>query len=164
MAIVAAISAIGWSIPAFALEPSDGAGQPTRPGYQHVLERSIGDPDDLVPPPLPIPERSREFYRNLENPVASSRETVAKGRLLYVANCRICHGSADAGPRSNVGLTTPPQDLTSAAYQTTRRDGELFFAIKFGLPETAMLPWGGRLSDREMWLLVDYLRELGRGR
>ncbi|MBW8866485.1 MAG: PQQ-dependent sugar dehydrogenase, partial [Acidobacteria bacterium] len=39
-------------------------------------------------------------------------------------------------------------------------DGEIYTVIKNGVPPTMMAGWDGRLSDREIWSVVNYLRAL----
>ena len=106
----------------------------------------------------PVPRRLYKLYRTMVNPVPDAAESVAKGELVYSANCQVCHGSMETGPGSNGGFTPGPVDLAERRYQATRSDGELFYAIRNGVDGTAMLPWGSRLSDRDIWMVVRYLR------
>jgi mono/diheme cytochrome c family protein len=117
-------------------------------------------PADLeVPVPAsPVPNAEREAVRALTNPVAGDPSALSKGGLLFAAHCTVCHGSASEGPPADSGFTPPPRDFRSAAFHAVRSDGELFWAIKNGVDGTAMLPWEGRLSDREIWMLVAYIR------
>jgi mono/diheme cytochrome c family protein len=43
-------------------------------------------------------------------------------------------------------------------------DGELFYYVSEGIPETAMPAWRAAISERERWELVHYLRDLADGR
>jgi mono/diheme cytochrome c family protein len=109
-------------------------------------------------PKSPVPDADRKAVAALVNPVAGDPSAVSKGGLLFAANCKVCHGSLSEGPPPDAGFTTPPRDFRSAAFHAARSDGELFWAIKHGVDDTAMLPWDGRLSDADIWMLVAYLR------
>ncbi|MBI5136212.1 MAG: c-type cytochrome [Nitrospirae bacterium] len=150
--------------PACAAEPGGdvmpgAGGDPLRQYLSDPLQPPDAQTDGAWPP-SPVPERLRKFYGNMRNPVPDTPEAVAKGRLLYGANCQVCHAGAPGGAAPDRILDTVPRDLTAPAFQVTRSDGEIFYAIQNGVRDTAMLPWGGRLSDREIWLLVCYVRHL----
>jgi mono/diheme cytochrome c family protein len=122
------------------------------------LYEPLGESGAASVAPSPVPRRLYPLYRKMRNPAPDNAQSVAKGRLLFGANCKVCHGAAGEGV--GVGLEPAPRDLTSPALQAARSDGELFFVIQNGILDTAMLPWGGRLSDRDIWMVVRYLRFL----
>ena len=51
-------------------------------------------------------------------------------------------------------------DLTDAAWDHGSTDGEIYAAIKRGIPPTMMAAWDGRIPDAEIWAIVNYLRTL----
>ena len=51
-------------------------------------------------------------------------------------------------------------ELTDAQTDHGSSDGEVFTAIKKGVPPTMMAGWEGRISDTEIWNIVNYLRAL----
>ena len=51
-------------------------------------------------------------------------------------------------------------DLTDAATDYGSTDGEIFTVIKQGVPPTMMAGWDGRMSDAEIWSIVNYIRAL----
>lgn len=73
---------------------------------------------------------------------------------LWNNNCAACHGKGGegggAGTRSLLTKEARAQDL----------DRRFFDSIKSGVPTTAMGPFGGTMSDKQIWGLVVYLREL----
>src|SRR5262245_32097669 len=85
------------------------------------------------------------------NPLAAGAETIAAGRVVFNAGCQSCHGPAgtgDRGPALNTGI-----------FQHGSDDGDLFRAIREGLPGTQMPAFRG-LTDDQIWQLVSYLRSL----
>lgn len=44
-----------------------------------------------------------------------------------------------------------------------RTEGEIFWVIKHGSPGTAMIPFGGLLSDEEIWTVLQYERSFAAG-
>jgi mono/diheme cytochrome c family protein len=104
----------------------------------------------------------------LKNPVAATPESLAAGRKAYDANCAGCHGDkAQGAVRAGVTISIIQEmggkqapDLTDAATDHGSTDGELFTVIKKGVPPTMMAGWDGRLSDAEIWSVVNYIRAL----
>ena len=98
----------------------------------------------------------------LRDPEPVTESSIASGRALYRENCVACHGERGRGNGpSAVGLDPPPADLVLHVPQHT--DGELFYMISRGVPDSAMPEWRTVLTERERWDLVHYLRELASG-
>ncbi|HEY2434927.1 MAG TPA: PQQ-dependent sugar dehydrogenase [Vicinamibacterales bacterium] len=102
------------------------------------------------------------------NPVAATSASLAAGKQAYDVNCAACHGPLAQGavkagnPISIIaeqGGKQPP-DLTDQQWDHGSSDGEIFTAIKRGIPPTMMGGWEGRLSDTDIWNVVNYLRAL----
>jgi len=153
-----------WAAAAWAVEPAAPAGAEA-PAEDHldILLEPVApgeEPVEAAPPVgIPrVPEADLPAARGLVNPVVSDPAAVSRGRLLFAAHCRVCHGPPDIGPDEDIGLSPPPRDFSSEAFQNARSDGEIFYVIKHGVAGTAMLPWDGRLGDREIWYLVTYIR------
>ena len=95
------------------------------------------------------------------NPVPSTPESIAIGRELFQANCTVCHGPFGRGNGPAAALLEWPRiqmDLT--AHLDQHPDSELYWWIKKGKAGTPMPGFEGRLSDEEIWHLVNYLRDL----
>jgi mono/diheme cytochrome c family protein len=98
----------------------------------------------------------------LRDPELVTAASIAGGRDLYRQHCSTCHGEHGRGNGpSAAGLDPPPADLVLHVPQHT--EGELFYMITRGMPNSAMPAWGPVLSDRERWHLVHYLNELAAG-
>ena len=99
--------------------------------------------------------------KKMKNPVASSLESIKAGQALFQKNCRFCHG-ADAkgnGPMAPEG--THPSNLTDAKWDRGDSDGEIFVVIRDGAgPTFDMKGYKGKLTDTDIWNVVNYLRSL----
>jgi mono/diheme cytochrome c family protein/glucose/arabinose dehydrogenase len=104
----------------------------------------------------------------LTNPVASTADSLAAGKKAYDVNCAACHGDrAQGAVKAGVALSIiaeqggkQPPDLIDDQWDHGSTDGEIYTAIKKGVPPTMMAGWDGRLSDNEIWSIVNYLRAL----
>jgi mono/diheme cytochrome c family protein len=101
-----------------------------------------------------------------KNPVATSAESIAKGKELYLertkGNCIFCHGETGAGNEANLArLRRKPADLTNKERMTAMSDGEVFWKISKGI--NGIMPAGEkRLSEEERWHVVNYVRTLAK--
>ena len=63
-------------------------------------------------------------------------EIVTAGKALYEGKgrCTICHGISGKGdgPAAQMQTPHPPSDFTNCAFQKERKDGELFWILKYG--------------------------------
>jgi mono/diheme cytochrome c family protein len=101
--------------------------------------------------------------RAMKNPVASTVASVTAGAALFKKNCAFCHG---AGAKGDGTLTpkgmTMPADLTDAKWDRGSTDGEIFAVITKGAgPKFEMKGVGGKMPDRDVWQIVNFLRSLG---
>src|SRR5687767_15167308 len=104
----------------------------------------------------------------LKNPVAATPQSIAAGKRAYDTNCAACHGNKAQGAEkagvvisiiSDMGGKQAPE-LTDEKTDHGSTDGEIFTVIKKGVPPTMMAGWEGRISDTEIWNIVNYLRAL----
>lgn len=104
-----------------------------------------------------------EAGKKMKNPVPATAESIAAGKALYSKNCRFCHG-ADAkgnGPMAPEG--THPPDLTDAKWDRGSTDGEIFLVIRDGAgPKFDMKGYKSKMSETDIWNVVNYLRSLGK--
>lgn len=88
-----------------------------------------------------------------------------EGRALFRHYCATCHGAEGRGDGFNAfNLDPKPRDLSEEEFQGEKSDDELADVIMIGGGaaglSTAMPPWGGTLSKRQVQNLVIYLRTL----
>lgn len=100
------------------------------------------------------------------NPVASSAESIEKGKALYLerskGNCIFCHGETGAGNEANLArLRRKPADISNKERMDKMTDGELFWKISKGI--NGIMPAGEkRMSEEERWHVVNYIRTLAK--
>jgi cytochrome c oxidase cbb3-type subunit 3 len=95
----------------------------------------------------------------ITNPVASTPESIAAGGVIFQKRCSGCHGADAKGGPPKEEFLKPAPNLIDDQYDHGSSDGEMFYVIKNGVPpELVMDGWGERLSDTDMWNIVNYLR------
>ena len=97
----------------------------------------------------------------LENPMPATSDSVATGRQRYVFMCRECHGNRGLGDGDMAHAGGDVPDFTDDVWLHGPSDGELFLVVKDGVTAD-MQPYGNRLSDEDIWHLVNYLKTLAR--
>lgn len=104
----------------------------------------------------PKPWDAPAEYKTMKNPVAPGEASNKAGLPLYTKHCASCHGKTGLGDGVKArALKTFPGDFSKAAYQN-QTDGEHFYKTKFGRDE--MPKYEGKLSDDDMWNIVNYMR------
>jgi len=95
----------------------------------------------------------RKFY-TLEN--------LQKGEALFNLHCAICHGKEGdgAGNRAEAMEDAKPRMLINLEWLDRRDDLRLLRSIKYGVPGTAMTPWGDQTTSLQRLQLVMYIRSL----
>lgn len=117
---------------------------------------------DVVPNPIPGPDKNayyikKKFY---------TEENIEQGRAFFELNCAVCHGKeADgSGIRSEQMHDAKPRNFLNLDWLETRDDLRLLRSIKYGVPGTAMTPWGDFTSSLQRMQLVIFIRSLTQDR
>jgi len=83
------------------------------------------------------------------------------GKEIYEKRCWSCHGTkGEADGPAAAAMIPPPTRFADYEKMRLRPAADWFGAIQDGVPGTAM--YAQRLTDKEAWDLVAYLRTLGR--
>ena len=98
------------------------------------------------------PLASVDAQRGVDTNVFTTAEDLAAGKENYEARCSNCHGIEGKGNRG--------PDLTRDVFRHGNSDRAIFMNILSGIPGTGMP--SVRLSDKEMWQIVTYVRSLRR--
>src|ERR1700752_1583898 len=86
-----------------------------------------------------------------KNPVASTVESVAAGKQIYLRRCASCHAASGEGGPGNDLIPAAPS-LVDAQWDHGSSDGEIFDSIKNGVgPDFNMVPFKDTLKDDEIW-------------
>ncbi|MBI3960627.1 MAG: cytochrome c [Chloroflexi bacterium] len=94
----------------------------------------------------------------VENPVTVTAESIAAGAATYTQYCAVCHGNEGKGDGPGAAALNPKPADFSAEHVQVLSDGGLFWFISNGVPDSAMPPWGGILSEEQRWEVVNFLR------
>jgi mono/diheme cytochrome c family protein len=95
------------------------------------------------------------------NPVKADETSIAAGRTLYGAHCAACHGSSGAGDGVQASkFTPPPSNLADARWKHGPTDGEIFTVIRNGIPKTSMSSFGKKMTERQTWDVVNFVRSI----
>ena len=97
-------------------------------------------------------------FKTMKNAVAVGDASTKAGLALYTKNCASCHGRAGLGDGVKArSLKTFPGDFSKADFQK-QSDGDLFYKTKTGSDE--MPKYEGKLTDDDIWNVVNYMRTL----
>ena len=101
---------------------------------------------------------TRDDAQKLKNPVANTKQSIARGRLIFMQNCTSCHGENGKAEGSLVADAT---DLTTPKlYKSGTSEGEIFHSIRDGAGDQ-MPAFKGQLdSETDIWNLVNFVRSL----
>ena len=92
------------------------------------------------------------------NPEPGDLTSATRGGMLFAQNCARCHGGGGKGDGpEGVNLPSRPRDLTAPRVHGLA-DGEIFQTISAG--RGYMPSWQDRLSELQIWDLVNYIRTL----
>lgn len=101
--------------------------------------------------------------RELHSPIAMTKESVEKGKVIYTKFCLHCHGETGQGDGKVVtegNYPVPP------AYNGTQLgsmpEGKMFHSLKYG-KNVAMGSHAGQLSQEERWTVIQYVKYLQAG-
>jgi len=96
------------------------------------------------------------------NPVKPDEPSIAAGQKLYGTHCVTCHGPKGAGDGAQASkFTPPPSNLADAQWKHGPSDGEIFTVIRNGVPQTSMLSFAKKMTERQIWDVVNFMRSIG---
>jgi len=100
-------------------------------------------------------------------PRPSGKPDAARGAQLYAANCASCHGATGAGDGPAAAALQPkPAHHDDGNYMNALSNDHLFQVIQQGGASVGksplMAPWGGVLSNDQIWDVIAYVRSLAK--
>ena len=108
-----------------------------------------------------VPADKLAEARALKNPLTTTPEVIENGKSVYngKGGCVTCHGiDGDGKGPAAASMNPSPRNFQHHGFWRHRTEGEVFWAIKYGSPGTAMIAFGSILSDKEIWALIQYAR------
>jgi hypothetical protein len=104
-----------------------------------------------------------EKFLNMKNPVPLNDKSLKAAETIYQLSgkpitCKTCHGEKGDGiAESGFESTPPPRNFSCAQTLKPLVDGQLFWIIRNGSPNTSMFAFPS-LSDTQVWQLIHYIR------
>jgi putative copper export protein/mono/diheme cytochrome c family protein len=90
------------------------------------------------------------------SPVGYTADAIESGSALYASRCQACHGDKGRSDGATAALLpVKPASLTERV--PNQREGDLFWWIAHGVPNTPMPGFSSKLSDIEIWNLIQFL-------
>jgi glucose/arabinose dehydrogenase/mono/diheme cytochrome c family protein len=86
---------------------------------------------------------------NTKNPLAGNKVAAEAGAKLYATNCASCHTPDGRGTGNIPSLAKGPVQ--------NAKDGEIFWFITNGKPDSGMPAWG-QLPEEQRWQIVTFLK------
>ena len=122
-------------------------------------------------PPYPKEENLLPLFVSAatDNKFFVDAASISAGQKLYAKACMMCHGQTGKGDgpvvKSMKPEATKPSSLTDDQWDYGSTDGEMFVAIRDGIgPKFEMKGQKGKISEQEIWHLVNYVRSLATNR
>lgn len=113
-------------------------------GYVNVTEQRNGVPLDVA---------------NIRDPVPPDERSLGIGREAYTTYCESCHGERGHGDGpAGLRLVPRPADLGLHTAPGVHTDGELFYWVSYGFPNSAMPAWKDVLTEEQRWSVINYAR------
>ncbi|MGA7668936.1 MAG: CopD family protein [Nitrolancea sp.] len=97
---------------------------------------------------------------NQSNPIKMTASSVVTGQSIFSQNCVECHGENGFGDGPKAASLNPPPADFHARHLDDHTDLQLFQWIQNGIPGTAMPSFKGKLTDDQIWNLVNFVRSL----
>jgi mono/diheme cytochrome c family protein len=91
------------------------------------------------------------------SPNLGDADLVAAGLILFERDCLPCHGAPGMAPGA-IGLGMNPLPPNLAQMSRDLSAPEIFWTISNGIKTTGMPAWEFRLSERERWAIVAFLK------
>ena len=129
------------------LIPSTSENEPKVSDIFNKVTNAKGDPDK---------------YSYYIKPQFYTQENIEAGKEFFELNCAVCHGTEGngSGVRAEYMQDAKPRMLTNLDWLQMRDDLRLLRSIKYGVPGTAMTPWGDLTSSLQRLQLVIFIRSL----
>lgn len=103
--------------------------------------------------------------------VKSSKESIERGKKLFIDRCAECHGDEGKGDaikklKDDLGFRTWPRNLTKKwAFRGSNEPKDIFARVSVGIPGTQMPSFADpaskkKMTDEERWDIANYVASL----
>jgi mono/diheme cytochrome c family protein len=101
----------------------------------------------------------RHYSSRVEVPDLSDTGRVRNGFHHYRSQCLRCHGAPGVSPDDlGFGMNPAPANLVATAREW--HAAEIYWVVKNGIKMSGMPAWEYRMSDREIWDVVAFVKHL----
>ena len=101
---------------------------------------------------------TRDDAQKLKSPIAYTKKSVDRGRVIFLQNCTSCHGENGKAEGSLIADAT---DLTTPTlYKSGTSEGEIFRSIRDGAGDQMPAFKSQLASETDVWNLVNFIRSL----
>ncbi len=106
-------------------------------------------------------------FKGMKPPVPETPETIQKGKEIFngKGTCFTCHGNDGKGKGAMAAALDPsPRNFTDPKFNQCKTPGEMFWAVKNGIPGSGMVAAvdSGLITEEEAWQVVLFERSLGK--
>lgn len=103
---------------------------------------------------LSVPAHPSTYF---QSPLRYTAASIARGASRYAEYCAVCHGPYGYGDGPTAAaLSDKPANLTE--HLLHYREGDLFWWLAHGIPGTPMSGFGDRMSEPQLWDVINFLR------
>ncbi len=135
------------------------ANQPVAPVPGDAQSAAAAQPEPATDAPAateaPTAKPAAATAATSSSPVAAyldDPEAITAGRRMFRAVCTgYCHSTTP-------GVTKDAPNLFDCNWTHGSEDADLFRVIRQGVPDTEMLPFGGKIPDDTIWQVIAYVR------
>lgn len=113
-------------------------------------------------PPFTQADLFQPVVQTLPNPVEADSASLARGEVLFLRMCAVCHGPAGVGAQANI-IDKYPLLIAynlSGPVVAGYSDGYIYGIMRVG--RGLMPPYGHQISHFDRWNIVNYVRVLQR--
>ena len=99
-------------------------------------------------------------FQSMKNPYSNAKDTEEMGKMLYLKQCKMCHGDYGKGDGKMANLMDiEVGNFTTDAFKA-QTDGAIYYKFLNGRNE--MPAFKTKIKNpKDRWLLINYLRKLG---
>jgi mono/diheme cytochrome c family protein len=134
------------------------------PSLQAKVEQKKGSDQPGLCPQVRTTTQAPGDILKLKNPLEPSKKNIRKGKLYFTQKakplaCKHCHGMKGdgKGPKA-FNMVPPPRNFTCASTMKDLTDGQMFWIIKNGSPNTEMQAYN-TMKDKNIWRMILYIRQ-----
>ena len=118
----------------------------------------------LVMAAMTVATQGNSNAKSLKNPIKATPKSIADGKNVFQKYCKFCHGEDAKGDGPMAPKGSHPPNLIDDTWTYGSTDGEIYSMIRNGSPKekSEMKPYKSKLTDEEMWSVVNYVRSLAK--